>query len=52
MSQRQEKKKRRMVRTAYNYLLEQWQLREPSKWRFISHWLWKKKKPVRPKGAK
>ncbi len=52
MNQKQAKYRRRMVRYAYDYLLEQWQLREPPWWRFISHWRWKKNKPVRPKGAK
>ena len=52
MNQKQAKKRRRMVRYGYNYLLKQWRLSEPPWWRFISHWRWKKNKPMIPKGAK
>ena len=52
MNQKRAKKRRSMVRGAYHYLLEQWRLAEPPRWRFISHWRWKKRKPMKPKGAK
>ena len=52
MSQKQAKKRRRLVRGAYNYLLERWRQCEPPWWRFISHWRWKKNKPMLPKGVK
>lgn len=52
MSQRREKKRRRTIRWNYQYQLERWKRREPSRWRFISHYLWKKDKPKMPKEVK
>ena len=46
MSQRREKKRRAKLKEAYNYQLELWVMAEPPKWKFISHWLWGRKKPV------
>ena len=45
MSQRREKKRRRIARQDYLYQLERWRRCEPPWWRFISHYLWKKDKP-------
>ena len=52
MSHKRAKYRRRMVRCAYSYLLEQWRLSKPPWWRFIAYWRWKKSKPMEPKGAK
>lgn len=51
MSQKREKKRRRLARYDYQVELEFWRRWEPPRWRFISHWLWKKDKPVPPKGV-
>ena len=52
MSQKREKKRRRDLRYNYRWELNLWRCCEPPRWRFISHWLWKKDKPVPPKGVK
>ena len=52
MSQKRAKKRRSMVRGAYEFLLERWQLSKPPRWRFIAYRRWKKRKPMKPKGAK
>lgn len=52
MSQKREKIRRRLAGSDYRWELEKWRGREPPRWRFISHWLWKKDKPVPPKGCK
>ena len=50
MSQKREKKRRRKEKEVYRWYLERWHSWEPPRWRFISHWIWKKRKPVPPKG--
>ena len=52
MSQKREKKRRGCARYDYQLELALWHSCEPPRWRFISHWLWKKDKPVPPKGVK
>ena len=52
MSQKREKKRRRDLREDYLREMMWWVYCEPPRWRFISHWLWKKDKPVPPKGVK
>lgn len=52
MSQKREKKRRRDLREDYRWELYRWGYNEPPRWCFISHWLWKKNKPVPPKGVK
>lgn len=47
MSGSREHKRRRPLVAEYKRDLAAWKRREPPKWRFISHWLWKNEKPKR-----
>lgn len=49
MSAKREKERRRIARAKYMAELRSWERREPPKLCFISHWLWKKERPVAPK---
>lgn len=49
MSAKREKQRRAVARQRYEAELISWYRREPPKLFFISHWLWKKERPVAPK---
>lgn len=46
MSQKRDKRIRRIARDRYEYQLYYWQMNKPSKWRFFKYRKWKKSKPV------
>lgn len=52
MSQRREKRLRQVIRTAWRADYAWWLQCKPPFWRFISRRLWKKRRPIPPKGEK
>ena len=52
MSQKRAKNERAFCSYLYQKALAVWKQMEPSKWRFISHRRWKKRKPIPPKICK
>lgn len=52
MSQKREKRRRRVLRYWYQKDYEGWLRNEPPKWRILSRWRWKKRRPVKPKGVR
>ena len=51
MSAKNNARRRRAAKRAYEHRIECWLENEPPRWRIIQHYLWKKDKPKPPRGV-